>query len=228
MLFQPIVELSTGRIAGFESLARFHHPVFRPPDAWFTEAFDVGLGLDLELHAVSRAFAAVPVLPDGTYLAVNVSASTAMCPDLERLVAGAREARIVVELTEHTMVDDYDALQGSLDRLRSHGALIAVDDAGTGYAGLQHILRLRPDVVKLDRELITGIDRDPARHALVAAMTFFALEIGALLVAEGIETEPELEAVRRLGVTWGQGFFLAPPAPAGIPHTISVATRSVP
>jgi EAL domain-containing protein (putative c-di-GMP-specific phosphodiesterase class I) len=226
MLFQPIVEIDSGHIAGFESLARFHHPVFRGPDAWFAEAAEVGLGQELELDAICRAVASVPLLPTDTHLALNVSAETATSPMLERIVASMSGVRPVIELTEHTVVDDYDELLVHLDRLRELGALIAVDDAGTGYAGLQHILRLRPDVVKLDRELVMGIDVDPARYALVSALATFAGQIGAVLVAEGIETEPQLTILRDLGIPWGQGFYLAPPAPAGTAHVISIGVGS--
>jgi EAL domain-containing protein (putative c-di-GMP-specific phosphodiesterase class I) len=123
----------------------------------------------------------------------------------------------VVELTEHSRVEDYDALLGALDALREGGVRIAVDDAGAGYAGLQHILRLHPEILKLDTALTPGIDNDPVRRALAASLLTFADEIGAVIVAEGIETPQELDTLRSLGIPWGQGYHLARPGALPLP-----------
>jgi EAL domain-containing protein (putative c-di-GMP-specific phosphodiesterase class I)/CheY-like chemotaxis protein len=225
MVFQPIFELESGAIAGYEALARFSHPLRRSPERWFAEAAEVGLGAELELAAVRLALAQLGSLAAGAVLTVNVSPATAGEPELAELVAAAQQHRpIVVELTEHTRVDDYRTMTRHLNRLRSQGALIAIDDAGTGYAGLQHILRLQPDVVKLDRELISRIDSDPARLALSSSLSKFASDIGAVLVAEGIETRAELDVLRGLGIPWGQGYFLARPGPADQQHGSVIET----
>jgi EAL domain-containing protein (putative c-di-GMP-specific phosphodiesterase class I) len=227
MVFQPIVELENGTIAGYEALARFSHPLQRSPERWFAEAAEVGLGAQLELAAIRKALAELDSLVPGAALSVNVSPSTAAEPGLVELVAEAIQHRpIVVELTEHSRVDDYRAMNRHLGRLRSCGALIAIDDAGTGYAGLQHILRLQPDVVKLDRDLISRIDTDPARLALSSSLSKFASDIGAVLVAEGIETRAELDVLRGLGIPWGQGFFLGRPGPADQHHPSVIETRT--
>jgi EAL domain-containing protein (putative c-di-GMP-specific phosphodiesterase class I) len=134
-------------------------------------------------------------------------------PALDACLAAIPGDRIVLELTEHTRVRDYEGLRVCLDRFRDRGVRIAVDDAGAGYAGLQHILNLQPDVIKLDIMLTRDVDTDPARRALSACLVTFADEIGAEVVAEGIETLAALEALRALGIRWGQGFYLARPAP---------------
>jgi EAL domain-containing protein (putative c-di-GMP-specific phosphodiesterase class I) len=121
--------------------------------------------------------------------------------------------RIVVEVTEHTPVENYDVLNDALDRLRGLGVRLAIDDAGAGFASLRHILRLAPEFVKLDRTLIDGIEHDRSHQALAAGLITFANKIDATIVAEGIERAEQLHALRELGVTWGQGFLLARPAP---------------
>jgi EAL domain-containing protein (putative c-di-GMP-specific phosphodiesterase class I) len=146
-------------------------------------------------------------------MSVNVSPLTATTDELRSCLAAAPGRRVILELTEHVMVTDYEALWPAFDELRAQGVRIAVDDAGAGYSGLQHILRLQPDVVKLDHDLTSNIESDPARRALASAMATFAQDIGAALVAEGIETSDALDTLRSLGVPWGQGYHLAEPGP---------------
>jgi EAL domain-containing protein (putative c-di-GMP-specific phosphodiesterase class I) len=118
----------------------------------------------------------------------------------------------VIELTEHIDFGQYPGLQGALVRLRKSGVRLAVDDAGSGYSSLTHILKLAPELIKLDRELVCGIDIDPVRRALVTALVLFAADTGAEILAEGIETSDELDVVRRLGVRYSQGYYLGRPA----------------
>jgi PAS domain S-box-containing protein len=213
MVFQPIVELATGKPVGAEALARF--PVHQPrrPDEWFADAADVGLGVELELSAVRAALSQLDSLPAGTYLSLNAGPDTVLSPALHQLLRSAPADRIVLELTEHTGVADYTALTDALDALRCRGVRLAVDDAGTGFSSLQHILNVKPDIIKLDRGLIENIDTDPARRALAGSLMTFANEIGAQVVAEGIETAREQTVLRRLGVRYGQGFYLGRPGP---------------
>jgi EAL domain-containing protein (putative c-di-GMP-specific phosphodiesterase class I)/FixJ family two-component response regulator len=213
MVFQPVAELETGRLVGVEALARFATEPRRPPNEWFEEAAAIGRGTELELVAVGRALGAFSHLPGEVFLSLNVSPATASAARLAELVEEVGDDRIVLELTEHTRVDDYNGLLEALRPLRERGMRVAVDDAGSGYAGLRHILRLRPDILKLDLNLIRGCDADPARRALTTAMVTFADEIGATIIAEGIETPAELDTLRSLGIPWGQGYHLARPAP---------------
>ena len=129
----------------------------------------------------------------------------------------------MVELTEHERVDDCDPLVHALDALRAIGVRLAVDDSGAGFAGLQYILRLRPDIIKLDRYLIVGAGEDPVRRSLTTALVEFSTSVGATVLAEGIESEAELVSLRELGVSLGQGYYLGMPAPLpgrahGCPH----------
>jgi EAL domain-containing protein (putative c-di-GMP-specific phosphodiesterase class I) len=222
-VFQPIVSLASMRVVGVEALARFTAPPVRP-DAWFAYAEEFGRRTALELTSIRLALARLGELPDGVYLSINASPDTACSPELAAALAAVDAGRIVVEITEHSSVGDYDVLRRSLDGLRALGARVAVDDAGAGYASFRHILALRPDVVKLDRALVTGLDHDPVRESLVAALVTFAQRIGATTVAEGIETAGELDMLSRLGVPCGQGYHLARPAPLPLPSITATPT----
>jgi EAL domain-containing protein (putative c-di-GMP-specific phosphodiesterase class I)/CheY-like chemotaxis protein len=213
MVFQPIADLDTAEIVGVEALARFNCEPRRPPNEWFDEAADVDLGAALELAAGKSALHQLEQLPPNTFMSVNVSPATAVSAELGIALRGFPAAQIVLELTEHTRVQDYEQLVATLSDLRNEGVRIAVDDAGAGYAGLQHLLRLEPDIIKLDLDLTRGIHSDPARRALAGALVTFAKEISAVIVAEGIETHDDLSELRALGVPWGQGYHLAHPGP---------------
>jgi EAL domain-containing protein (putative c-di-GMP-specific phosphodiesterase class I) len=217
MLFQPVAALATGAVVGAEALARFACEPKRPPDEWFAEADAIGRGVELELAAIAAALDQLDRLPPNVFLALNASPMTAVAPELEDLLARHPGHRLVLELTEHTRVGDYDALLVALARLRARGVRIAVDDTGAGYAGFQHLLELRPHIVKLDTTLTTGIHADPIRRSLAAALVTFANEIGATIIAEGIEVAEELTTLRRIGIPWGQGYHLARPASLPLP-----------
>jgi EAL domain-containing protein (putative c-di-GMP-specific phosphodiesterase class I)/putative methionine-R-sulfoxide reductase with GAF domain len=214
---QPIVSLEDGALVGAEALARFPdtagHGSTRPPDAWFADAHAAGLGTELELVAVRAAVRALPALPAHAYLTINVGPVVIATPELAQILAGADPARIVLELTEHFPVEDYERLKGALCEIRGRGTRLAIDDTGAGFASLAHILKLSPDIIKLDRDLARGIDADPIRRSMAAALVAFAGQTGAQVVAEGLETEAELRAVRELGITLGQGYLLGRPGP---------------
>lgn len=227
-VLQRIVDLASMRPAGVETLTRFDQPPPRP-DVWFAEAAEMGLGVLLEMAAVHSALGLLPDVPENLYLSVNVSPSTLTSDRLLNALSDVNASRIVVELTEHSSVADYDELLAGLDLLRRRGVRVAVDDAGAGYASFRHILTLHPDITKFDQHLVSGLDVDPARRALVGSLASFAEQMGATLVAEGIETVGELDALIRLGVPCGQGYLLARPAPLPVPGITSrpSATRHV-
>ncbi|HET6770468.1 MAG TPA: EAL domain-containing protein [Actinomycetota bacterium] len=213
MVFQPIADLADGSVTGVEALARFAVEPSRTPDVWFEEAGAVNLREELELAAVRLALAHPELLPEGTYLSINLSPETVTSTRFAELLPDVPAKSVVLEVTEHARVDDYGAIGDALQDFRARGGRLAVDDAGAGFASLKHILRLAPEVVKLDREVAQGIDADRPRRALAAALISFAFDIGAEVVAEGIETQAEVDALRDLGVSYGQGYFLARPGP---------------
>ncbi|WP_211320961.1 sensor domain-containing phosphodiesterase [Arthrobacter livingstonensis] len=212
--FQPIRSLENGSIHGAEALTRFNSSPDESPETWFLEATSVGLGVDLEFLALETALAAAARVPAPLYVALNLSPLACLDPRLGSLLQASAipTGRIVLEITERHQVQDYEPLAAALAPLRCSGLRIAVDDAGAGYASMRHILQLRPALIKLDREIIAGIDTNQAQQALVSAMVSFASDINAALVAEGIETDAEQHTLTRLGITLGQGYLLGRPS----------------
>jgi EAL domain-containing protein (putative c-di-GMP-specific phosphodiesterase class I) len=217
IVYQPIWKLGEARPIGFEALARFPSPSptqpSRSPDQWFNDAAIVGLGEALEVLAVEKALVALLLLPEDIYITVNVSPLTAHGAALHQVLRRHDLKRIVLEITEHEGVEDVLALRDALAGLRAQGMRLAVDDAGAGYSGLQQILQLRPDVIKLDRFFVSGIDSDPSRRALAAALAEFSNQVGSTIIAEGVEVEAELETLRTLGFRLIQGYLLGKPQP---------------
>jgi EAL domain-containing protein (putative c-di-GMP-specific phosphodiesterase class I) len=212
--FQPVVDLARGVVVGFEALTRFEGYPVTSPDAWFAAAHREGCSPELEALALRCAFSARPDLPPHTFLAVNVGPDVLTHPEIIQVWNSQADlSGVVIELTEHARIDSYVSLEPALDRLRASGALIAIDDAGAGYAGLQHLIGIRPHIIKLDRNLVSGVDRDETKRALVDMIGTFASRIDAWVLAEGIEHLGELDAVMGLGVPLGQGFLLGRPGP---------------
>jgi EAL domain-containing protein (putative c-di-GMP-specific phosphodiesterase class I) len=214
-VFQPIVHLATKQITGFEALSRF--PGEEGPEWWFARAWEAGLGADLELAAVRAAFGGLAHLPGDAYLAVNVSPTAMIDPRFLGTVTSVDPRRIVVEVTEHDAVEDYGRLAAVGAALRGLGVRIAIDDVGMGVASLVHLVQLSPDIIKVDAGLVRAVDSSAARQAMIAALVSFAARTGADLVAEGIETADEYEALVALGVPCGQGFHIAVPFPRWMP-----------
>ena len=220
MVFQPIVCLAAERIVGVEALARFAADP-PSPEHWFHRADHLGVGAELEVAAVRAALRRLADLPAPMYMSVNVSPAS-LPTLLPYLSASAVDlTRVVLEVTEHGDIVDYASFTDLLEPLRSRGLRIAVDDTGAGYAGLQHILRLHPDLIKLDRSLVTGLDKDPAARALVRSLVAFSTEIGASLVAEGVETEAEHTTLHALNVALVQGYRFGRPAPLEVATTLT-------
>lgn len=211
MVFQPVLDLDTSRVVGVEALSRFEDGT--SPDQWFAEANSLGLGTELELAAVKAALQQMDRLKPTQFMAVNASPTVVLDRRLHDLFRKHGQDRIVVEITEHQPVDSYEELSIVRARFRRDNIRVAVDDAGAGYASLHHILKLAPDIIKLDIGLTRNIDSDPVRRALASSLVRFAQETDAIVTAEGIETAGEFAALHDLGVPWGQGFFLAHPAP---------------
>jgi EAL domain-containing protein (putative c-di-GMP-specific phosphodiesterase class I)/response regulator of citrate/malate metabolism len=211
IVFQPIVALDSRAIVGYEALSRFAAEPERGPDQWFAEAHEVGLGPDLELAAIRLACDRSCDLPEGMFMAVNVSPVTTERPELLALLAGCQVSEVVLEVTEHAQVEDYRRFRVAIARVRELGARLAVDDAGAGFSSLRHILELDAELIKLDGSLTRSLEDDPRRRSLAAALIEFGRESGASVLAEHIESELQLVELRRLGVQYGQGFHLGRP-----------------
>lgn len=212
--FQPIHSLATGKIVGAEALSRFPAAEGMTPEAWFLQATAVDLGTDLELLALRTALNAATLLPPDIFVAINLSPRA--CLDrrvLESISQGSiNPSRLMIEVTERQEVTDYAELFDALEPLRNSGLRVAIDDAGAGFASMRHIIKLKPDLIKLDRTIIRDIDTDASHRALGVAMVGLSAELGATLLAEGIETGSELQVVTSLGIEMGQGYFLGHPS----------------
>lgn len=218
MVVQPIVDIRTGVVHAYEALARFAQPgMDGSPLHWFALAEQLGQRPELERACLRLALGLFAERPAGTSVSLNLSAPVLLedrtMDMLER--AGARQAGdldgLIVEITEETLVHSDTQLKGAIEPLRAKGARLAVDDMGAGYSGLRQITSVRPSYLKLDRSLVTDIDSDGERAALVGALAGYAEQVGSLLVAEGVESAAELETVRELGVPLVQGFYLGRP-----------------
>ncbi len=224
IVYQPIWDFRQSLPIGFEALCRFAPEPYRTPDIWFRGAASVGLDTELELKVIGQAVRALPELPDNAYLSFNVSPRTVLEGDLGDRLADVALDRLVLEVTEHAPVDDYDVLRDALVEPRRRGLRLAIDDAGAGFASLHHIVQLDPDIIKIDMSLTRDVDTDAARRALTAALIYFGRETGATILAEGIETESELETLGALGVHLGQGYLLGRPASLDEAAEMSIAT----
>jgi EAL domain-containing protein (putative c-di-GMP-specific phosphodiesterase class I) len=210
VVLQPIVDLVTDRQVGSEALSRFPAAWGSAPDVVFEEAHSVGLGHRLELLALRRAADHLAVV-DG-YVAMNISPATLLQPEFTALMRSLPLDRVLLELSEHDQVADYPELAAVLAPLRAEGMRLAIDDVGAGYSSLRHIVLTAPDVLKMDRSVVAGVDTDPVLARLVASLVEFGHGCGAKVVAEGVETAAEAAELRRLQVDLGQGWLFGRPA----------------
>jgi EAL domain-containing protein (putative c-di-GMP-specific phosphodiesterase class I) len=210
--FQPIVDLQRGEVCGYEALARFTEWGLDPSEV-FAAADRHGMAGVLEARMVREVLGMRPHIDASRYVSVNVSPAAALSADVQNAFAEAeRLDAIIVEITEQTDTD-LRALARALDGLRERGALVAVDDAGAGYGSLARITALQPHFVKVDRSLVTGVDADPTKAAVVETLGDLAARMDAWVVAEGIERLEELDALIGLRVPLGQGFAFGRPGP---------------
>ena len=217
IVLQPIVDLATGARVGAEALSRFPAAWGKTPDVCFAEAHSIGRGHELELLALDRAADLLPRV-DG-YVAMNVSPATLLRPECAELLDRLPLDRVLLELSEHDPVEDYPALTATLAPFRNRGMRLAIDDVGAGFSSLRHIVVTSPDVIKIDRSLVSGLDADAVLTTLVRSLVDFGRSIRARVVAEGVETAAEAAALRALGVDHGQGWYHGRP---GNPELLSV------
>jgi EAL domain-containing protein (putative c-di-GMP-specific phosphodiesterase class I) len=214
VVLQPIVDLATGDRLGAEALSRFPVAWHKAPDVVFAEAHAIGLGDHLELLALQRAAVLLDHVPG--YISMNVSPATLLTPDCLDLLAALPLPRVLLELSEHDQVEDYDALTTALAPLRALGMGLAIDDVGAGFSSLRHIVVTSPDVIKMDRSIVSGLDADPVLAKLARSLVEFAHSIDVRVVAEGVETAAEHAMLRALDVDLGQGWLFGRPAPAAV------------
>lgn len=209
---QPIYALGSNEPVGVECLARFPNTTKRGPADWFDDAEKVGKGVELELAAVRAALETLDHVPDGKFATINVSPQTIVSGELEPLLEGVNRDKLVIEVTDCQQVQIYAAMIEKMPQLKQL-ARIAMDYVGTGYSSLRHVAEFRPDFLKMDMTLTCDVDSDPARRALIGAMVELAREIGCEVIAEGVESAEERDAMAALGVSYGQGYFFARPLP---------------
>jgi EAL domain-containing protein (putative c-di-GMP-specific phosphodiesterase class I) len=211
MVFQPIFDIERGQIYGFEALARFASEPYRGPDVWFHEAREVGLDGSLEFHAIELALGNLHHLPPQAHLTLNVSPKAILENDIRALLETQPLDRLILEVSEHDQIEDYESFNALLRPLRYAGLQLAVDDAGSGYSSLRHILRVKPDIVKLDMSITKDIDVDPLCRSLASGLVAFTHANGIKLIAEGVDRSEELDALRGVGADLSQGYWHAHP-----------------
>lgn len=211
-VFQPIVDLASGGLVGFEALTRFKSG--DEPSATFMDAARIGLGIELETATLAAAVEASQRLPGKAWLSLNVSAALLSEANALGTLLARQSRQVVLEVTEHEIIDEYQPLHDALRQLGPN-VRVATDDAGAGVANFRHLINLRPHIVKIDAAIVQGVDLDISRQAVIAGLVHFARVSGAAVVAEGIETQAEAETVRRLGVALGQGYLFGRPAAVG-------------
>src|SRR6185369_15422761 len=219
-VYQPVVHLQSGTVYGYEALSRISRPsIIRNSEELFAKSGSYGLASSLELLCRKKALNKVRELAISGKIFLNVSPALFQSSDHERGITAIlleelniERSRIVFELTERTIIEDYDLFLRGVDHYREQGYSIAIDDLGSGYAGLQTLSRLEPEYVKLARFLIDAIDLSSTKQALVESLVSFCNKIGALVIAEGIERPEELEYLHSIGVHFGQGYLLGKPS----------------
>jgi EAL domain-containing protein (putative c-di-GMP-specific phosphodiesterase class I) len=224
--YHPIVYADTEEIFGYEALARGVMRSLRSPEVMFEVAEEADLIWELSRLCRGRALEGLEShLRPGELLFINVDPHDFTDPLFgEKEVANPE--RVVLEITERTAIKDYPKFRERLGVLRKMGYRFAVDDAGSGYAGLGSIANLEPDFIKLDISLINAIDTNFIKQNLVETMVKFANDHGAMVIAEGVERAEEFMTVRNLGVHLVQGFFLHRPSSAAVPPMLQQVVKT--
>ncbi|MDT4934982.1 MAG: hypothetical protein QOK11_2874 [Pseudonocardiales bacterium] len=222
IVFQPIVAVTSGALVAVEALACFPSRDDLPVSDVFHVAHSAGWGADLEAICLRTALSKRHEIPAGASLAINLSPN-ALCHPLVQWALGGDLGGVIVEVTEQASTD-LDALSETLVDIRSRGALLALDDVASGYSGLLRLAALHPDIVKLDRALVTGARHSEPNRAVIEALVRLSGRIGARTLGEGVETPDELVALAELDVDYAQGWATGRPA-AVVPGTLPEAVR---
>jgi EAL domain-containing protein (putative c-di-GMP-specific phosphodiesterase class I) len=223
-VYQPIVDLNDFAVLGYEVLARGpQSSELHRPELLFEVARDQGRVEELDLLCRSMASREGSSLPEKVLRFINTEPVSFFLHDrvdlfVKEFVDATPEplrAKTVIEITEKSVIEDFDHFRAVVASLREHGFRIAIDDAGAGYSGLRTVVEAVPDFIKLDMSLIRGVDGSHVKRKLVKTLRDFAGEAGITLIAEGIETNEQLETLRRLDIPYGQGYLFGYP---GSPH----------
>jgi EAL domain-containing protein (putative c-di-GMP-specific phosphodiesterase class I)/putative methionine-R-sulfoxide reductase with GAF domain len=208
MAAQPIVGLADGSLLGYELLARSSIPCSSGPDQWLAHASYLGVRTELELACLQAACDKGPP-PQDVRLFVNLSPRTLLDPRVDQILN--RLPPRVIEITEHEAISDYQEVRRRLQSWSTASTMLAIDDVGSGYSSMSHVLQLHPQYIKIDRSLVHRAHRDPNKLAVLRGLVGFSRQCGVTSLAEGVETSEELNALRAVGVDLVQGFLLARP-----------------
>ena len=212
VVYQPIVDIrmvgNTPRIAGYEALSRFADG---SPTAWFAAASRAGLRVRLELAAIRAAIAGFSDAPDQVYLALNSSVETLCSPLLFEFLEGISPDRVVLELPEDTLSENYDRTKDQIGGLLAQGYRLALDDLARDRVDLSYLIRVRPSIIKIDMSMTRNLDHDPSKRSVIHGLRQLADVLRADVIAEGIERTGELLQLQKLGVQFGQGYLLGRP-----------------
>ncbi|HLN07178.1 MAG TPA: EAL domain-containing protein [Acidimicrobiales bacterium] len=209
--FQPIVDLATKKVIGYEALSRFPGDAGISPQMWFAEAAEVGLQIEIEMAAIRTALGHLEHLPADAFISLNVSPVTAGSAVLREVLASVKGSRVVLEITENAAADGYEQVTDAVGVLRASGVRIALDDTGSGTVSFSNLFDVHADIIKIDIDVTRGIASDPMKEAMASALKSLADRSGAMSIAEGIETEEELDLLKGLDVHAGQGYLFGRP-----------------
>lgn len=218
-VFQPIVSLRDGKVFGYEALSRISKPDTSLTIArLFALAEKAGCVWELEKICRKKALKRSKRKPAGVKLFINVDGEVLQDKNFVEGFTGKKikkyglEAQdIVFEITERSDIENYKKLKAIIKHYKNQGYEIALDDVGAGYSGLNRIVNVSAEYMKLDHELVRDIDKKQTKQLIVGYLQRYCEELGMAMVAEGIETEGELQCLLRIGVTFGQGYFLGKP-----------------
>jgi diguanylate cyclase (GGDEF)-like protein/PAS domain S-box-containing protein len=231
IVYQPLLRIDGSAVVGVEALVRWEHPAqgLLGPQHFIGLAEESGQMVQLGVWVLREACREVaawapPPGGDPLVLSVNLSAQqlagTELLDSLRTILGetGLDPGRLCLEITESVLLDDVEAAVEALGRLRDLGVRLAIDDFGTGYSSLSYLRRFPVDAVKIDRSFVAGLGRDPAADAIVAAVVNVSRALGLTVVAEGVETDEQLVALRALGCDWAQGYLWSEPLGATGAH----------
>ena len=212
-VYLPVVELSKRHASGYELLARFSGGPAAPPAMWFESAAKLGLTAPLERRIMRAGFVTADALPEGAFVSINITAEALVSSQIQELFKQRdRYDNIVLEVSEEDTQEP--GVADALTVFRAGGGRLAVDDIGSGFSNLRDVLTLKPDILKVDRAIVRGVDRDKVKSAIVEGLNTMASRLGIPLLAEGIESREELAELERLGVPLGQGYLFGEPSPS--------------